>query len=118
MLIRHVTYHGHLAKLVNIGENMLQRNSFPECSLERKYTVIVPAVKYNCEWEGCESIQFNTYHDFLAHVECHVNGAPSGKETKTNANVIPCLWSGKYIVCNIMYCGVIKKKLFEFVLRS
>lgn len=76
---------------------MLQRNSFPECSLERKYTVNVPAVKYNCEWEGCESIQFNTYNDFLAHVECHVNGAPSGKEIKTAAIVIPCLWSGKYI---------------------
>uniref|UniRef100_A0AAR5P4M6 C2H2-type domain-containing protein n=1 Tax=Dendroctonus ponderosae TaxID=77166 RepID=A0AAR5P4M6_DENPD len=94
-LLRHLSVHGYLGKLVNVGENVLRRNNFPECSLKRSYTIEMPLAGYECEWEGCSGIIYNTVCDFLSHVECHVNGAPSGK-VKGKPENIPCEWN----VCN------------------
>ncbi|KAL1514129.1 hypothetical protein ABEB36_003440 [Hypothenemus hampei] len=92
MLLRHLTYHGYIAKLVNIGENVLNRNDFPECSLEQNFSIDIPLYGYVCKWENCDNITFNTIGDFLGHIECHVLAAPSGKQVNSRA-IIQCHWN-------------------------
>lgn len=91
-LLCHIAYHGYLAKLINIGENVLERNNLPDCTLGTNYTIEISENGYTCYWTEC-NFTFGTIFDYLSHVECHVNGAPSGKEVDFS-DVIPCLWSG------------------------
>ncbi|XP_050302277.1 histone H4 transcription factor-like [Anthonomus grandis grandis] len=93
LLERHLTYHGYVAKLISIGQNVVNRNNFPDCSLPKKYTVDVPPMTtyYECEWQGCEHVKTNTFGDLLAHVQCHVMAAPTGKKAGQKC-VVPCLW--------------------------
>ncbi|CAG9769088.1 unnamed protein product [Ceutorhynchus assimilis] len=98
ILIRHLAYHGYLSKLANIGENVLNRNNFPDCSFEKKYSVRIPLDGYECEWVGCRGHMMNTIYEFLSHVDRHVLLAPTGKKMNDREE-ISCHWGG----CNGVY---------------
>ncbi|XP_066155307.1 histone H4 transcription factor-like [Euwallacea fornicatus] len=93
MFLRHLSYHTYISKLINIGENILNRNYLPACSLKASYSIDIPYSGYTCEWEGCDNQTFNTIQDFFSHMQCHVLGAPTGKK-RGSSEVIPCQWSG------------------------
>ncbi|XP_030746407.1 histone H4 transcription factor-like [Sitophilus oryzae] len=89
-LLKHIMYHGYYARLVNIGENIIQRNNLPECRVKSFYSIDVDTKSYLCEWEECGH-NSNTILDYFFHVECHAKAAPSGKKKGENV-VIECQW--------------------------
>lgn len=91
-LTRHISYHAYLAKLINVGENVLKRNSLPDCLLPKNYTVDTPH-KYICEWGNC-NLEFNTIWQQLEHVDSHLTEVPTGKRVGFS-EIISCKWSGK-----------------------
>ncbi|XP_076269199.1 histone H4 transcription factor-like [Rhynchophorus ferrugineus] len=87
---KHITYHGYITKLVNIGENVLARNTLPDCQVNSCYTIDVKKDNYVCLWEDCNH-GCVTVQDFYGHVECHARGAPTGRKKK-ETGVIMCHW--------------------------
>lgn len=92
-LSQHVSYHGYLSKLKNIGQNVLDRNDWPSCNLQENYKIPVSYEGYTCRWEYC-SLNFSTIHDFYFHMEMHVHNNPRVSNESLN-EIIKCCWEGK-----------------------
>lgn len=101
ILASHISYHGYLTKLINIGENVLERNNLPDCTIEPIYTIDAIESGYKCEWKDCNFV-YNTIHEYLGHTECHV--AVSCGNELGNIQTVPCLWSG----CNRTFSTIYK----------
>ncbi|XP_018562639.1 histone H4 transcription factor-like [Anoplophora glabripennis] len=106
-LSQHVSYHGYLTKLKNIGQNVLDRNDWPTCNLEENYKIPVSLEGYTCRWEYC-SVNYCTIYDFFSHMEVHVQNNPRVSNESLN-EIIMCCWEG----CNTKFST--KYKLCEHV---
>ncbi|KAJ8916280.1 hypothetical protein NQ315_016421 [Exocentrus adspersus] len=106
-LMQHVSYHGYLSKLKNIGQNMLDRNKWPECKLLENYKIPVCSEGYTCMWEYC-FLNFLTIYDFYSHMVMHVHNNPRVANEKLN-EIIQCGWQ----VCGKKFSS--KYKLAEHV---
>ncbi|VEN59881.1 unnamed protein product [Callosobruchus maculatus] len=91
-LMQHVSYHGYLTKLKNIGSNVLTRESLPECKHEKSEKIILRKEGYMCEWEYC-MLNFYNVCEFYMHMEMHVNANPREANEKKN-EIILCDWAG------------------------
>ncbi|CAH2010054.1 unnamed protein product [Acanthoscelides obtectus] len=91
-LMQHISYHGYLTKLKNIGKNILERESLPECKHERNEKIILKREGYVCEWEHCLRNFYNIC-EFHLHMEIHVNANPRVANEKKN-EIISCDWAG------------------------
>ncbi|CAG9859576.1 unnamed protein product [Phyllotreta striolata] len=90
LLIQHVGYHGYVAKLKNLGDNIATRNKLPPCKESHNTLIPLQPIGYECEWEYCSSIT-HTMFDFLNHMRVHVKNNPS---TATDKEPIDCCWRG------------------------
>lgn len=91
-MYQHISYHGYLSKLRNIGQNVLERNDLPACRQTESYVIPISPDGYECLWELC-SVTVDTIYDFFTHVEQHVRGNP---RIAKGADKIVCFWGGKY----------------------
>lgn len=92
LMLQHISYHGYLSRLRNIGENVLCRNNLPACTQPPVMKMPVALDGYTCHWELC-SVKVYTVFDFFTHVEQHVRGNPRISEGDI---MIMCYWIGKY----------------------
>ncbi|KAG5897133.1 hypothetical protein JTB14_025086 [Gonioctena quinquepunctata] len=95
LLMQHLSYHSYLAKLMNIGENVVKRNCLPKCKQVQEYNIPLEKFGYTCEWEHC-SFNFYNIYEFITHMKMHVTNNVT-KETK--GHKIKCCWTG----CNTKY---------------
>ncbi|XP_056642311.1 histone H4 transcription factor isoform X1 [Diorhabda sublineata] len=95
LLMQHLSFHGYLSKLKNIGDNVATREKLPKCT--ESYLSVLPSLKsgYECEWQHC-TFSFWTIFDFLNHMNVHIKNNP--KMAKNN-EVIECCWNA----CNTKY---------------
>nr|XP_023029867.1 histone H4 transcription factor [Leptinotarsa decemlineata] len=91
-LMQHLSYHGYLSKLTNIGQNIVDRDVLPRCNQKEVSNVPVDNFGYTCEWENC-SYNFYTIYDFLNHVVTHAT-KKEGAAKDTEKEVIRCCWTG------------------------
>lgn len=95
LLMQHLSYHGYLAKLGNIGDNVAKREKLPKCT--ESYSSELPLLKsgYECEWQHC-NLSFWTIFYFLNHMNVHIKNNP---KMAKNKEVIECAWNA----CNTKY---------------
>lgn len=92
-LMQHISYHGYLSKLMNIGQNVLDRNDWPTCNLKGNYKMPISPEGYTCRWEYC-SFNFGTIYDFYSHIDVHVQNNPRVSNESSN-EIILCCWEGE-----------------------
>lgn len=105
-VLKHVTFHGHLEHLQEIGKSVVQTFSLPPCHQELTYSIPDHTKDFICGWKGCE-VALNTFYDFQCHVALHVDRnplkAPEGEK-------ILCLWQ----TCTASYTERCKLKRHLF----
>lgn len=93
-MVQHISYHGYLAMLRGIGENVLKRYNLPDCKMKWvKDDIAFLKDGYICQWEYCKHIS-DTIYDFLDHMKVHVANNPRVAGEAPN-EIIACCWRGK-----------------------
>ncbi|KAJ8958907.1 hypothetical protein NQ318_019675 [Aromia moschata] len=105
--VQHLSYHGYLTKLKNIGQNVLCRNALPKCTQREENVNPVRPNGYTCEWEDCSN-NFLTVFEFYTHMELHIKNNPRVSNEALNETIV-CAWDG----CNTKYSS--QYKLAEHV---
>ncbi|KAJ8974093.1 hypothetical protein NQ317_011612 [Molorchus minor] len=75
LLTQHISYHGYMSKLKNIGQNIIDRNNLLKCTLTNNYVFPVSPAGYTCDWEYC-GCNFLTVYDFFKHMDIHIKNNP------------------------------------------
>ncbi|CAG9814008.1 unnamed protein product [Phaedon cochleariae] len=102
LLMQHLSYHGYIAKLQNIGKNIVERNKLPECTQKEVCKIPVFPNGYTCEWSKC-SHNFCTVYEFFNHMAAHVKNNPTFTE-ENSGQIMYCYWKG----CNIKLSKQVK----------
>lgn len=82
---QHINFHGYISKLMNIGNNLIERFSLPNCNEPANFELPLLPASYSCEWADCD-VHFRDYQIFLDHIKCHIN---------CKEDNIQCKWQGK-----------------------